>query len=1426
MPNGPYSVFDGYSLTLYRADGSVAGSWAAISGVTGHQRPSDQNLRDVGPLPTGNYSFALSDIQVLDQRNQWAGFLGRGEWPGGMASFGTQRAFLLPDADTNVLGRSDFSIHGGFWPGSRGCIDLGPNEEVYFATLRSLGGSSHQLIVQYNPTLEANPHPLTTNKWFDGVSGYVNRTIPGLLDRWFPAGTQLNTNGNSGTLQYTDGSKDAFQFGITPAGVDAWKVSTTNPAGTQITDATITANGIVISSNGSAAGQLWSQRWVDIDTSFNVLADIRDYTSISNQWLANHAFPTTNLWQADENLATELSASVTRDAMHGGAIDYSAPNPIAYERQEDIFRLGSYDIDRHLSLSGIASVRLTDPSGLGSSFDISGSYFNGPRDFGIRVAFTPPVSLFDSMFNNMFGGLPPVVLDLDGDGVRIEPRTGSNVFFNADGDSAIERTSWVGSGDGLLAIDPDGDGKITKADEIAFANLTADPNDTDLEALATLYDANGDHKLDAADGVWGQLRVWVDGNRNAVTDGGELKTLAQQGITSISLISDRNTFTLPDGSRINGFGSFVRNGATHTLADTTLSFESNGFTKTTQQEVTTYTSQDGATVKTYYDTANLPSYNDSPGVSINVPGNYVHEGVLGGAKRDVVDIRNATKSLILYGGADADDLRSGAGNDVLDGGAGIDELRSGAGDDTVYFDSTDTVVNGGPGYDTGILTFSLGNYFIRLSDKGLESFISSAGNDIIWADTTNTVVYIDGRGGGDTIHGGNYGDMLTGGTGNDELHGNAGNDLLVGGADHDKLYGDAGEDVLIGGIGSDTIDGGSDADTATFTGAAADYTMAAYNGHIYVRAANGDRDDVTGVEFLRFDDRTIDPNSVQQLGAINPLEYVASYSDLIAGIGVNSTAALNHYVGLGFFEGRSVSFDGLAYLASHADLINAYRNDATDTRGAIHFITNGHAEGRGITFKPASYLALHADLQAAFGNDLDAAARHYIQTGYFEGRPWDRAPVFTSAATLAVSETRSAVTTVTAADPDAGDSVTYAIVAGADAARFGINATSGALAFAARPDFENPADADHNNSYVVTVRASDGVLSADQTITVNVTDIQQFSAPALSLADFAPANGWGSDDLYPRHMADVNGDGMADIVGFSSSGVLVSLATGGGSFAAAALKLAAFHPDSGWTSDTAFPRHLADVNGDGMADIVAFGSPGVIVSLATGGGSFAAPVVKLAQFHPNNGWASDDAYPRRLADVNGDGMADIVGFGGPGVIVSLATGGGSFAAPVVKLAQFHGDNGWTSDNAYPRHLADVNGDNMADIVGFGGAGVIVSLATGGGSFATPAMKLAAFTGSGWSSDNTYPRELADVNGDGMADIVGFGIPGVFVSLATGGGSFTAPGLELSAYTGNGWTSDNAYPRHLADIDNDYAADLIGFGQNGVYTSLAHAYMLV
>ena len=37
--------------------------------------------------------------------------------------------------------------------------------------------------------------------------------------------------------------------------------------------------------------------------------------------------------------------------------------------------------------------------------------------------------------------------------------------------------------------------------------------------------------------------------------------------------------------------------------------------------------------------------------------------------------------------------------------------------------------------------------------------------------------------------------------------------------------------------------------------------------------------------------------------------------------------------------------------------------------------------------------------------------------------------------------------------------------------------------------------------------------------------------------------------------------------------------------------------------------------------------------------------------------------------------------------------------------------------------------------------------------------------SGWSSQNIFPRFLADVSGDGKADLVGFGSNGVYVSTS-------------------------------------------------------------
>jgi hypothetical protein len=62
------------------------------------------------------------------------------------------------------------------------------------------------------------------------------------------------------------------------------------------------------------------------------------------------------------------------------------------------------------------------------------------------------------------------------------------------------------------------------------------------------------------------------------------------------------------------------------------------------------------------------------------------------------------------------------------------------------------------------------------------------------------------------------------------------------------------------------------------------------------------------------------------------------------------------------------------------------------------------------------------------------------------------------------------------------------------------------------------------------------------------------------------------------------------------------------------------------------------------------------------------------------------------------------------VRVSLSTGT-AFTTPVLVVNNFGTDAGGWSETFYPRTVADINGDHKADVVGFGGYGVWVSLST-------------------------------------------------------------------------------------------------------------------
>jgi len=310
------------------------------------------------------------------------------------------------------------------------------------------------------------------------------------------------------------------------------------------------------------------------------------------------------------------------------------------------------------------------------------------------------------------------------------------------------------------------------------------------------------------------------------------------------------------------------------------------------------------------------------------------------------------------------------------------------------------------------------------------------------------------------------------------------------------------------------------------------------------------------------------------------------------------------------------------------------------------------------------------------------------------------------------------------------------------------------------------------------------ITSIGQAPTTLVRAIEDASNSSATVEVDRDGSGGSSGWVPAAHLDGLHaGDLFSVMLAGQSATLGVATDTAASHFGPVTLGIAAFGPGAGgWSSDDTYPRRVADVNGDHLADIVGFAQNGVWVALATGEGNFAQPSFELPAFGVNaGGWSGDDTYPRKVADINGDGRADIIGFGQAGVYVSLATGDGHFAAPTFELPAFGtGAGSWSSDDTYPRELADVSGDGRADIIGFGQAGVYVSLATGDGHFAAPTFELPEFgtSAGGWSSDDTYPRRVADVNGDGMADIVGFGNAGVYVSLATGGGNFAAPTFAL------------------------------------------------
>ena len=176
--------------------------------------------------------------------------------------------------------------------------------------------------------------------------------------------------------------------------------------------------------------------------------------------------------------------------------------------------------------------------------------------------------------------------------------------------------------------------------------------------------------------------------------------------------------------------------------------------------------------------------------------------------------------------------------------------------------------------------------------------------------------------------------------------------------------------------------------------------------------------------------------------------------------------------------------EDVAYTVSASDLLQGFSDPDGDTLSVSGLsASNGAVVNNGdgsFTITPA--LNFNGVVNLSY-NVTDGAASIAASQSYNLAAAENSPPVITSSSSFALSENKTLVGTITAADPENG-TITFALTGGADRSFFTINDSTGVLRFLAAPDYETPEDANQDGIYEVAVSATD-VSGASSAQTVN-----------------------------------------------------------------------------------------------------------------------------------------------------------------------------------------------------------------------------------------------------------------------------------------------------------------------------------------------------
>lgn len=309
-----------------------------------------------------------------------------------------------------------------------------------------------------------------------------------------------------------------------------------------------------------------------------------------------------------------------------------------------------------------------------------------------------------------------------------------------------------------------------------------------------------------------------------------------------------------------------------------------------------------------------------------------------------------------------------------------------------------------------------------------------------------------------------------------------------------------------------------------------------------------------------------------------------------------------------------------------------------------------------------------------------------------------------------------------------------------------------------------------------------------------------FQAPVLT---HVPNN----DSCAALVVGDVNGDKKDDIIvahqpncnnnGYTTPTIDVLIGDGTGNFTASNNTNSTI-PTSGLAGGT-----LADVNGDGKLDLIAVDQnnpAGVWTLLGNGDGTFQPPTsVALSGEAGNN---------VTLVDLNGDGLLDIadLDYSTNTLTVYLATSATTYAPGVPYSTS---DNNGTDDGCYMT-AGDLTGDGKPEIVVSNcqnqDDNLTVFVNNGDGSFQSGVYYTAATNSASGTGGDVWPSgiSIADVNGDGKADIISSNYYGADVTILTGNGDGTV-NVPSVGYAVGGYPFS---PAIVADFNGDGLADIV------------------